>query len=284
MTERELQRRVTAGIWSQTVREEIERRGIVYAPQELLAIAAAGKDFAHRQALYAQLAEHLPAIAGMARRQSGQEQTRLDGFCRAQPGDVYLLDAVDDPDREAPEPVLCGSWADALALAEAYRAHYWPRGGRVAFRVTKRRILTAADALPGDSAWCCLDDGLRVQSLHWWLPEKVEAGGFPGDCLAETAPRYPLCIPAWSYVKYRWQGWEQYGLLWLTGAEEAMEPDAAIIPLDAAHMADRDEEGRWGHVHVSLADVEPVSVDALPPSLRDAAQEFRAWLMAQMEQ
>ena len=282
MTIQEIQQRVTSALWSRTVRDEIHRRQIVYASQELLAMAAAQEGFEHRRALYALLAENLPEVSDMARRQMAQEQARLAWFCTAQPGDVYLLEAEDGPDGEPPEQILCASWADVPALAEQYRAHFLIRGDKLRWRVTKRRILTRddAEALPGDMAWCTLDDELQALSLQWWLPSRAERGGFPADCLIDEAPRYPLCIPAWSYVKYSWQGWEEYGLLWLTGFEEAMESAAAVIPLDADHMADRDESGRWGHIHVSLADVEAIAAEKLPAGLLAQAEVYRAWLVA----
>ena len=197
---------------------------------------------------------------------------------------MYSLSAADGRCSEPPGEILCASWAAALAQAERYREFYRPFFDKspLCFTVTKRRLLQAdTDWAHEAEGWCSLGDDLRVQAVRRWREE--DCGGdcdeCPEECVHREAAAYPLCLEPWGFVRYRWSGWENYAVCWLTGHEEAMEHDTALIPLDDEHMADRDEDGFFGHVHVPLADVEPVTAQELPEGIRAAAVEFQAWLL-----
>lgn len=285
MEYRDIQRRVTACIWSEKTRREIENRGIVYSPMALLRIVMdAEQAHAGRQALYALLAENLPEIAAAARKQAAREQEDLAWFCGGGPGIVYALSATDSRCSEPPGELLCASWEAVLSQAERYREFYRPFFGKgsLTFTVTKRPLLqTDTDWEHEAEGWCDLDDALRVQRVRRWRADDChgDCDDCPEECVHREPAVYPLCLAPWGFVRYRWGGWENYAVCWLTGHEEAMEHDAALIPLDDTHMADRDEDGFYGHIHVPLADVEPVTAQELPEELRTAAVEFQAWLM-----
>lgn len=285
MEHQDIQRRVISCIWSEKTRREIESRGIVYSPMGLVRIVmdAEGEQQC-RQELYALLAETLPEIAAIARKQAAREQADVQWFCGGGPGIVYGLSATDGRVSEPPGEILCASWEAVLSQAERYREFYRPFFGEgpLSFTVTKRPLLQEnTDWAHEAEGWCSLDDALRVQRVHRWRADDChgDCDDCPEECVHREPAVYPLWLEPWGFVRYRWGDWEDYAVCWLTGHEEAMEHDAALIPLDDAHMADRDKDGLYGHIHVPLADVEPVTAEELPEGLRAAAVEFQEWLM-----
>lgn len=215
-------------------------------------------------------------------------------FLSRQPGAVWDL-IVQEEGVQWQQRFLCASWEATLSQLMLYQEHYKGiEGNAEAYSVDKRQILAAGEDVEDDVlGTCSLDAAGRIIALDMW-DGKNEWGECCDDC--DACPRIcisrmddvacPVFVRPWDFVRYRGLGgWQNYGVAAPWEALRALESELMVYRVDAQTVQDTSPDAAfWSHWHVLLPEVEVVKADALPPSLRDAAQAFRARLMAQMEQ
>lgn len=270
MTYQQIQDLIVASFWSETLKQEIARRGHIFPPKTLMCIAYKNAEsYNERLRLMKMFVEYVPETSEQAALVIQWLEGCLTKLKAAEPGYIFELRIED---REDPENYICADFDTCLEMIDRFYEHYdWLQESESSrYSIVKRKLMHSGDEIdPSLETYCQVGPGKELLWIPTWMT--CEYGECEGDCEECEHKCVDCCedlIPEWipdlSAVRYRDRNGEIcFGCI-LSAGNDSWE--AYIIPTDSS-MFDGDLEEAWhslDHWHVKLPDVEQITPEDLP--------------------
>ncbi|MBR2048318.1 MAG: hypothetical protein IJ960_06935 [Oscillospiraceae bacterium] len=295
MEPRQLQKEITACLWSDGLRNAIEEKKYTFTEVDLLGIAFHfAPSFEERLRLLKLLEDYAPSVSAHAARCIDWQNRSLEAFRSNGEGEIYELRIKNEPDAYE-ERYLCATFDAALEMIDGFWQEYdfSSELKQTRYVIEKRHILRTGEPFQEDSLGECILSAGKVLVSVDGLRDESENGSCPHDCsdcaiscVANIEVSFPAFLPERTPVRwYAPDGSVKYGVH--LNFHHAKEMDFCyIIPFDTELLTGRAYEQHWGghwHEHILCPYVEEVPVDELPEKLRENYFGFCAWLDAREE-